>query len=221
MTYWFEQVLLEGGNRNFAYAVGCTNHRVAALIDPAFQPDRMVQLARDQGMRITHLLNTHGHDDHTNGNTRVRELVPDVILGANPVDVPGPDLELHGGESVQLGDVTIRAIATPGHTPGHLCFLINEEKLVAGDVLFVGKIGGTGAGFKRSDPRVQHHSLFEVLMKLPDAVEVWPGHNFGVAPSSTIAHEKATNPFILRPRFEDFMWLKDNWAQYREEHGIK
>ena len=218
---WFEQVLLEGGNRNFAYIVGCPAQKVAALIDPAFQPDRLVKMAQDAGYRITHLLNTHGHPDHINGNDRVTELVPGIIVGAHPLELNNPPLVLNGGDTVQLGNVTIESIFTPGHTPGHLCFLVNGRKLISGDVLFVGKIGGTGKGFSRSDPEAQHHSLFEVLLKLPDDVEVWPGHNFGVAPSSTIGHERATNPFLQRLVYDDFQWLKDNWAAYREEHGIK
>ena len=77
--------------------------------------------------------------------------------------------------------------------------------------------GGTGLG---EDARREYDSLHQKVFKLPDHVEVWPGHNYGVKPSSTIGHEKETNPFMLRETFEDFLDLKKNWAEYKRIHGI-
>jgi glyoxylase-like metal-dependent hydrolase (beta-lactamase superfamily II) len=91
-------------------------------------------------------------------------------------------------------------------------------KLMTGDTLFVGCIGGSG--FQGSSAEKQHNSLFEVIMKLDDAVEVYPGHDYGPAPSSTIGNERANNPFLHRTDFDEFMWLKENWDAYKAEHGI-
>ena len=88
---------------------------------------------------------------------------------------------------------------------------------MTGDTLFVGKVGGTD--FKEG-ARTQYASLHEKLMILPDDTEVWPGHDVGVAPSSTIGHERETNPFLLRKNFEEFVDLKRNWVAYKKEHGI-
>ena len=97
-----------------------------------------------------------------------------------------------------------------------ICVLA-EKELMAGDTLFVGKVGGTGT---RASAEVEFESL-KMLMELEPDVRVWPGHNYGVRPTSTIGEELKTNPFILRlNNFEDFMWLKDNWADYKIEHGI-
>ena len=79
------------------------------------------------------------------------------------------------------------------------------------------KVGGTGLG---ADARAEYESLHEVIAKLPDDTEVWPGHDVGVDPSSTVGREKETNPFYLQPDIDSFVDLKRNWAEYKREHGI-
>ena len=90
--------------------------------------------------------------------------------------------------------------------------------MITGDTLFVGKVGGTDLGDSARD---EYHSLFDKLLKLPDQTQVWPGHDYGVRPSSTIADERRENPFLLCSSFEDFVDLKRNWTKYKQEHGIK
>ena len=98
-----------------------------------------------------------------------------------------------------------------------MCVLVDKE-LVTGDTLFVGKVGGT---YSRRDAEVEFASL-KKLLELADDIRVWPGHNYGVKPTSTIGEERQTNPFLLRiGDFEAFFWLKENWAAYKLEHGIK
>ena len=108
-------------------------------------------------------------------------------------------------------------IHTPGHSPDSMCVLVNNN-LVSGDTLFVGKVGGTASP---EEARVEFESL-KRLMVLEDSINVWPGHDYGVRPSSTIGEERQTNPFCLRlNNFDDFLWLKVNWLAYKEEHNIK
>jgi glyoxylase-like metal-dependent hydrolase (beta-lactamase superfamily II) len=90
--------------------------------------------------------------------------------------------------------------------------------LITGDTLFVGKVGGTDLG---PGARAEYESLFGKLLKLNEDVEVWPGHDYGVRPSSTIGEERRENPFLLCGSFEEFVDLKRNWTQYKREHGIK
>jgi glyoxylase-like metal-dependent hydrolase (beta-lactamase superfamily II) len=91
------------------------------------------------------------------------------------------------------------------------------DKLVTGDTLFVGKVGGTNSS---GEARAEYESLHGKLMALDDAVEVFPGHNYGVRPSSTIGAERRTNPFLLRDSFDSFLDLKIHWLDYKREHGI-
>jgi glyoxylase-like metal-dependent hydrolase (beta-lactamase superfamily II) len=91
---------------------------------------------------------------------------------------------------------------------------------LTGDILFVGKIGGTGPNFPGSDPRQQWDSL-QRLMKLDPATEVWPGHDYGVTPSSTIGRETTSNPFLLCKTYDEFLYLKAHWAEYKKLHNIR
>ena len=115
-----------------------------------------------------------------------------------------------------LGKLTIHIIHTPGHSDDSICIYIGDA-VFTGDTLFVGKVGGTDYG---AGAREEYHSLQEKLLKLPDETRVFPGHNVGVAPESTIGREKETNPFLLQKNYADFLYLKKTWLEYKEKHGI-
>jgi glyoxylase-like metal-dependent hydrolase (beta-lactamase superfamily II) len=125
-------------------------------------------------------------------------------------------MTVYEGDTRPLGDHKLSFLYTPGHTDDHF-WIVCGNHVITGDTLFVGKVGGTdlGPGAKR-----QWDSL-QKLMELPDEMEVWPGHNFGAAPTSTIGHERKTNPFVLQPDFDAFIDLKANWLDYKHKHGIK
>ena len=128
----------------------------------------------------------------------------------------GEDVAASDGSALELGELTLRIIWTPGHTHDGICILV-EDVLITGDTLFVGKVGGTGFG---DDARAEYDSLHRKILTLPDHIRVFPGHDYGVRPESTIGDEKKENPFLLRDSFETFVDLKRNWAAYKEEHGI-
>ena len=123
---------------------------------------------------------------------------------------------MEGGAIFPVGDLSLRILHTPGHTPDSICLLV-EDALFTGDTLFVGKVGGTDLG---EGAKQEYGSLHEVLMKLPDDTRVFPGHDVGIASESTIGQERETNPFLLRPDLESFLDLKRHWAEYKKEHGI-
>ncbi|MCP4547611.1 MAG: MBL fold metallo-hydrolase [bacterium] len=209
----FEQIKT-GGDRNFAYLVADEVSKEAAVIDPSFRPDRLLARAAELGLTIRYVINTHGHGDHSNGNGRMLAGTQATLVGHS---VPSPGLAVNDGDELPLGEVTLKIIHTPGHTPDSICILAGD-KLMTGDTLFVGKVGGTGFG---DDARQEFRSLREKLLTLPDHIEVYPGHNVGVSPSSTIGAERADNPFLLRDTFESFLDLKMNWAEYKLEHKIQ
>ena len=126
------------------------------------------------------------------------------------------DVKVDEGDTLPLGNLTLKFLYTPGHTDDHIC-VVCEDNVITGDVLFVGKVGGTDLG---PGARKEWDSL-QKLMELPDETNVWPGHNYGVAPTSTIGHEKETNPFLIQPTFDAFIDLKANWLDYKKKHGIK
>ncbi len=201
-----------GGDRNFAYLL--VDSGEAAAVDP-LDPGAVLRAARELGVKIRWILNTHGHSDHTGGNEELRAATGAKVAAHHSSPAP-KDLALRHGDEVPLGRTRIRVLHTPGHTEDSICFLW-EGNLLTGDTLFVGKVGGTDYG---EGAQKEYRSLHEVIGLLPGETRVWPGHDVGRAPSSTVAAEKATNPFYLQPDFASFLHLKKNWAAYKKKHGI-
>ncbi len=203
-----------GGDRNYGYIVGCEKTKLAALVDPSPDPGNCCKKVSELGLNVRWVINTHTHSDHTGGNSFFKHKKGAMIVTG---DAFGPgDIRVEDDSTLQVGEITLSFIRTPGHTMDSICVLA-EKELMTGDTLFVGKIGGTGSV---ESAQIEFESL-KKLMELPRDTRVWPGHNYGLYPSSTIGKELEENPFILRLNdFHDFMWLKDNWAAYKKEHGI-
>ena len=210
----FEQIDA-GGDRNFSYLIGDEASSTCAVVDPGYDTSKLEARVQELGLRVTHIFNTHTHHDHVAGNDVFHK--DGVQLAAYKEASVNPDIKLEHGSTVQVGGNTVEVLFTPGHYLDSICLLVNG-KLMTGDTLFVGCIGGSG--FQGSSAEKQHHSLLEVIMKLDDAVEVYPGHDYGPAPSSTIGNERTNNPFLHRTDFQEFLWLKENWDDYKAEHGI-
>lgn len=210
------QQILAGGGRNFAYLIGDEESGEAAVIDPSSFPKKLIQAAKKHNLKIIYVIGTHAHGDHTGGiPTIIKETGAKVVMHAS---APGnADVNVEDGDTLKVGKLELKIIHTPGHTPDGICILLGD-KLLTGDTLFVGKVGGTGT---EEAARIEHDSLFNKLMKMDDDIVVYPGHDYGVAHTSTIGHERKTNPFILREDFKEFKWLKDNWTEYKLKHGIK
>jgi len=216
MDFIFEQIRT-GGDRNFGYLVGDRAAGVAALVDPSYEPETLVQRAADQGLDVELIINTHGHPDHTNGNRRAKELTS-APLAAHRSAASGPDVELDGGSSLGLGSLNLRFFHVSGHADDHLLIYLAEQRVaITGDLLFVGKIGGTGTA---EAARLEYESLKRVLEELPDDTTIWPGHDYGCRPSSTIALEKITNPFLRCESFDEFLQLKKDWPMFKAQHGL-
>ncbi len=204
-----------GGDRNFAYLIADKKGGVAAIFDPPPDPARYEDLIKRDNLTVKYIVVTHGHSDHSWGLAPAKKRFGGKVVGHVSI-LSGVDLKVDDGDTLKLGDLTLKFIYTPGHSDDHVC-IVCENKLISGDTLFVGKVGGTDLG---SGARKEWDSL-QRLLDLPDDTEVWPGHNFGTDPTSTIGREKMTNPFLLQPTFEAFIDLKANWLEYKRKHGIK
>ena len=205
--------IASGGDRNYGYLVGCEDTKQAAVVDPSPSPHPCSEKAKELGLTVKYVINTHTHYDHTGGNSFFQGKDAQLVTHQSAHD---GDIEVEDGATLPLGALTLKFIHTPGHTMDSMCVLA-EHDLMTGDTLFVGKIGGTGS---RESSKIEFDSL-QKLLKLDEKIRLWSGHNYGIRPFSTIGEEIETNPFIQRlNNFDDFMWLKDNWAAYKVEHGI-
>ena len=204
-----------GGDRNFGYLAADSTAKKALIVDPSYSPEMIVNYARENNYEILYIFNTHNHYDHTEGNSIIERLVKRKALLFKDVD-PITGLRIDDGAILPLGEQKVTIIHTPGHTDDSICIYL-DNALFSGDTLFVGKVGGTDYG---ASARKEYDSLHNKLLILPDETRIFPGHDYGIMPQSTIAQERKTNPFLLQPDFKAFVHLKKNWTAYKREHGI-
>ena len=222
---YFRQLAV-GQMANLAYLVGSTTTRECVVVDPAWSVDALLDQAEQDGMKVTGALVTHYHQDHCGGSIfgmdieglpRLLERTP-MPIHVNAVEADGlrkvtgvseSDLvRREGGDVVELGgDVRIRLLHTPGHTPGSQCFLVETPgapgSLVSGDTLFLGSCGRVD--LPGGDPEALFESLHGTLGALPDETLLFPGHLYSDAPSSSMGEQKRRNPFLRVTSLSDFL----------------
>ena len=218
MQLIFEQIRA-GGDRNFGYLLGDRDTGQGVLIDPSYSPEAFVQRARDQALTVTHIINTHGHPDHINGNARAAELTAAPVAAFADSPLVHPDVGLRDEQEIQLGFLRLQFLHVPGHCADHLAVYEPDWRiLITGDLLFVGKVGGTA---NDDDAAAEWDSLQRLLARVPDDATVWPGHDYGARPSSTIGLERATNPFLRCDDLDAFLALKREWPAVKQRLGLK
>ena len=206
-----------GPMENFVYFVGSKNTREVFVVDPAWQADTILKMAREEDLKIVGALISHYHFDHTNG---IEELLESVSC---PVYVHKDDVPYLGfasdhvvgtesGQRLKAGDVEIEAVHTPGHTPGSQCFHVRGH-LISGDTLFIGACGRTD--LPGGDATQLYHSLTQKLMKFDDTTVLCPGHNYSDRPTTTMGQEKKTNPYLICDSLQNFLKFRTGVSEAR------
>lgn len=190
---------------NFSYVIADEAAKEAVVVDSSYNADEIIKVIKTQKLQLKYVISTHGHSDHTAGNTELVSIFGAKVVAHKQSKIPF-DIPLDEGDILRVGKISISAIYTPGHTTDSICLLIDNQKLLTGDTLFVGECGRTD--LPGGNSKSMYESLFNKLSKLNDNVEVYPGHDYGLKPSSTIGEEKKTN-YTLQPRslkaFMEFM----------------
>ncbi len=187
---------------NFSYIIADEENKHAAVVDSSYNADEIMKIVKNQKLQLKYVINTHGHPDHTAGNSELVSIFGSKIVAHEQSKI-SHDISVDDGDTIYIGKISVEIIYTPGHTTDSVCLLIDNQKLLTGDTLFVGECGRTD--FPGGNSKSMYESLFGKLIKLDDDVEVYPGHDYGVKPSSTIREEKNSN-YTLQPRnLKDFV----------------
>ncbi|MCI0683362.1 MAG: MBL fold metallo-hydrolase [Gemmataceae bacterium] len=183
------------------------------VIDPGLEPDLIFQCLAENGLRPAVILNTHGHADHIAGNAALKDAFPEapLIIGVNDeplltdamanlsapfgfeITSPPADRLVRDGDRLDFAGLTFDVLDIPGHSPGHVVYVVRDEPLVrvfGGDVLFQGSIGRTD--LPGGDQRLLVGGIRAKLFPMPDETVIYPGHG----PTTTIGTERRTNPFV-------------------------
>jgi hydroxyacylglutathione hydrolase len=202
-----------------AYLLGCGSLGQCAVVDPREEDlDAYEAFAAAQGMRIAQVIDTHVHADHRTAGPRLAERTGAAYRLHEAADVDVPFAPLRDGDRIELGNTIIDVLHTPGHTAESICLVVTDLRrgdepwfVLTGDTLFVGAVGRPDLpGRAREHAAELHRSLHEKVLRLPGAVEVYPGHFSGSScglgmsgkPSSTIAFERRWNPMLSLTREE-------------------
>ena len=191
---YFNQVKFRGDN--FSYIISDEVTKEAAVVDSSYNADMLSRILIGAGFTLKYIINTHEHPDHTSGNEALLSAFGSKIA-AHKLSHSKPDVPVDGGDVLVVGSLQFKVIHTPGHTPDSICLLVENNTLLTGDTLFIGECGRTD--LPGGDPRGLYDSLFNKLMKLDDAVAVYPGHDYGIKRCSTIGEERRSN-YVLQPR---------------------
>ncbi|WP_022661856.1 MBL fold metallo-hydrolase [Paucidesulfovibrio longus] len=218
---YFKQITVPGLGC-FSYAIGCPGAKAMAVVDPKRDIQDYLDISREEGMKITHIIDTHVHADHVSGAHELRAATGAEIMmyESSPVDFRFS--KVAEGQQLEIGNARMEFMHTPGHTPDALSVLVtdlsrSEEPwmILTGDVLFVGDIGRpdlAGSEVIEDQVRNLHNTLYNKFAKLPDYLEVFPAHGMGSLcgkgmsskTSSTLGFERKHNPMLQFASFDEF-----------------
>ena len=206
-----------GPMENFVYLIQDHATNRAAVVDPAWDVPAVLALAAQQGVRIPDILLTHSHHDHINGigevlehyDARLHLMKAEAQFWGDALDMPTLH---HGGDVIELGETRVRALHTPGHTPGSACYHIGD-RLITGDTLFV--FGCGRCDLRGGDPEQMYVTLKDMAARLPAGTIIHPGHNYAAQPTSTMEDQLEGNPFMHFDSADRFVHYR---MHYHDRH---
>jgi len=186
-----------GNMQNFTYILEDEDTDTAIVLDPSWDLEEIQKVIEKNNLTIKYIVNTHHHFDHIIGNEYMTKITGAKIIQHNASTLKS-DMTVSDGDKIKFGNSELTVFHTPGHSKDSMC-LVGDGKIFSGDTLFVGNCGRVD--LPGGSAKELYHSLFDILHKMDEKLVLYPGHNYGSYPSSTLGKEKKTN-FVLQPRTE-------------------
>jgi len=194
------------GLDNFSYIIYCPITKKAAIVDPGFDASKTLKFISSKNLKLEYIIVTHYHSDHSSETKRIKNLIPSskIVISkqdGKKLDVKS-DIIVSDGDRLKLGEINLDFILTPGHTPGSICIIVNNEALLTGDTLFIGDCGRTD--LPGGNLAQMYKTLHEKIIPLPDHLIVYPGHDYGDKPFDNLGNQKYTNKTLLAKSLNEF-----------------
>jgi glyoxylase-like metal-dependent hydrolase (beta-lactamase superfamily II) len=196
------------GTDNFSYLIYCPENNKAALVDPSYNPKKIIEAINALSLKLEYILFTHHHYDHINATQQIQSIYQLKTIAS--IDESKYfdfkiDITISDQEQLQLGDIQLTFLLTPGHTPGSICILIDDDAILTGDTLFIDDCGRTD--LPGGSIIQMFNTLHNVIMNLPGKLIIYPGHDYGNKPYDTLEKQKKTNKTLLANTVEELSMI--------------
>jgi hydroxyacylglutathione hydrolase len=190
-----------GSMLNFSYIVYDEENGIGVIIDPSWDLQKVLAILDKNNITAKYIINTHTHFDHILGNDHIAEITKAEII-QHEKSTQKKNRSVVDHENVNIGKINLQVLYTPGHSEDSICLVVNNQIIITGDTLFVGNCGRVD--LPGSNPSKMYDSLGKIA-NLDNSLVVYPGHNYGSTPTSTILNEKTRNPMLNFKTKEAFL----------------
>jgi len=190
-----------GSMLNFSYIVYDEENGIGVIIDPSWDLQKVLSILDKNNITAKYIINTHTHFDHILGNDHIAEITKAEII-QHEKSTQKKNISVVDHENVNIGKINLQVLYTPGHSEDSICLVVNNQIIITGDTLFVGNCGRVD--LPGSNPGKMYDSLVRIA-NLDNSLVVYPGHNYGPTPTSTILNEKTQNPMLNFKTKEAFL----------------
>jgi hydroxyacylglutathione hydrolase len=191
-----------GNMANFTYVISDIQTHLAAIVDPSWDLQEVFQLLTEKKLKARHIINTHSHFDHVFGNDEVARVTGATVIQHSNSQLHR-DTSVAENDVISIGSISLRVLHTPGHSEDSICLIIDKEVVFTGDTLFVGAVGRID--LPGGNPSDMYHSLYRKVSALENQLTVYPGHDYGSFPISTIGKEKKSNLALQAKSESEFL----------------
>ena len=192
----------------YTYLIASANGREAVIIDPVIENvSEYIQLLKELDLKLVKVIDTHIHADHVTAASKLKQATNCATLMGEHTPADAVEIKVKDNEMINIDDLNIKSIYTPGHTSESYSFLLDNH-LFSGDALLINGTGRTD--FQNGNSKDSYHSIFDKLLTLPEDTLLYPGHDYNSKKVSTIGNEKKFNPRLQVKNVDEYIEIMSN-----------